>query len=103
MKRVSRLAVPITAAAIAVTALFGAPFASAAPATICQYKVSNSPNGLFIRSAPNSTAHTMDKVPNGTAGVGSLATTNGFRSFRGGWASAAYLTLVSGTCVSIGT
>ncbi len=96
MTLATRLGAPMAAAAIALTALVGAAPASAAT-VYCQYKVVNSPNGLFIRSTPSTSAHTLDKVPNGTTGSGSQSTTNGFRTFHGGWASATYLTRIPGT------
>lgn len=97
MKLSARLSVPAAAAAIAVAGLIGVPNAGAAT-VYCTYKVVNAPNGLFIRSAPSSTAHTLDKVPNGTTGAGSQSTTNGYRTFHGGWANGAYLAKTGPTC-----
>lgn len=100
MKLASRLGAPIAAAAITLTAFVGAAPAHA-DAAYCQYKVVNAPNGLFIRSAPSSSAPTIDKVPNGTTGLASQTITNGFRNFHGGWAGAAYLSRVVGPLCAV--
>ena len=98
MKLAARLSVPAAAAAITVSGLIGVPNAGAAT-VYCTYKVVNAPSGgLPIRSAPSVTAHAIAKVPNGTTEPGSQSTTNGYRTFHGGWANGAYLVKVGSAC-----
>lgn len=63
--------------------------ASAAETRWCSVKVTAS--ALKIRTGPGTSYTAIKQVKRGTKGVASFPSKNGFRQFKGGWASAKYL------------
>lgn len=91
-------AAAITAfAASGAAGIANADSASAAETRWCQVKVTAS--ALKIRKGPGTSYTAIKQVPRGTKAYASFPSKNGFRQFKGGWASAKYLQrTTSGGC-----